>query len=653
MGGKTAWFLVLCLAMVLLLGASVIASEQNDAGSGRDASNEREGAYLLTPGTFTGFLGDDDDEDWYEIYLGRGAIVSVNLAVPETANFDLYLDPSGQQTIVRSTYGAGQDEAIHQCAVGQEAGTCYIRVVLRDGKGEYQLTLGVENQNDAGSGQDVSNEREGAYPLTPGTYSGFLKHFDDVDYYEIEIMKGQILSINLTVPETADFDLFPASYYYYDMPEDPGTGQDEAIQFVPRQSWPRYIRVFRDSGEGEYQLTIEVQNQNDAGSGQDVSNEKGRAYPLTLGPLAGFLMASDNADWYKIDREEGQLLSIDFAVPETATFDLSLYRPHGWPGLRGGGRYSGGTHDKAIHHVAWQSGTWHILVGRHDGEGEYTLTVRGGGHEGDPLSPRLPEPDGVVVPLPRSNPDLASGSGCRGACGSGCPDTCEPQSDMVVYMPDPDNDESYYRISYAGVIRCGTHEGCRWHDWCFDECAKRFDETGDYAVLDDCHLRCSNTVRKRYDDWDAINWALGNGPYDGYLLFSDPPIWEGPFSGSPDLVTYYIVVTTGDKWFAGTDASVFITLFGTDGRTSGEIHLDNPDKNDFESEKNSFFLIEEKETVGDIDHIRIRHDNTGDFAGWYLEKVSVMNMDTSEEWVFTANRWLDEDDGLSAEFSPD
>ena len=64
-----------------------------------------------------------------------------------------------------------------------------------------------------------------------------------------------------------------------------------------------------------------------------------------------------------------------------------------------------------------------------------------------------------------------------------------------------------------------------------------------------------------------------------------------------------------------------------------------------------------RETVGDIDHIRIRHDNTGDFAGWYLYRVRVrvVNTDTYEEWVFTADRWLDEDEAdgrISAEFPP-
>jgi len=63
-GRKTAWFVVLRLAMVLLLGTSVFASEQNDASSGQDASDERQGVYPLTPGT--GFLMSRDKVDWYK-----------------------------------------------------------------------------------------------------------------------------------------------------------------------------------------------------------------------------------------------------------------------------------------------------------------------------------------------------------------------------------------------------------------------------------------------------------------------------------------------------------------------------------------------------------------------------------------------------------
>jgi len=374
MGRKTAWFLVLCLAMVLLLGTSVFASEQDDAGSGQDVGSNVKEACLVKPGSFTGFLGDDDKEDWYKIELERGVIVSVNLAVPETANFDLYLNPPGPRNNAQSTRdGVGQEEAISQYAVGQ-AGTCYIKVVLRDGEGEYELTLDVENQNDAGSGQDASNDRNGASLVKPGAFTGFLGDDDTEDWYEIEDLgQGQILSINLTAPEAAVFslDLYRGgSYYYFDKSLRHAAGQTNAIKYVTGQSGTWCIQVKRSSGEGSYNLTIEAQDQDDAHSGQDASNERKGAYLLKAGTFNGFLADDDKEDWYKIeDLGQGQILSINLTVPETADFDLFPLHPPYMPEHHGTGQ------DEGIQYVPQQIGPLYFRIVRNSGEGEYQLTI--------------------------------------------------------------------------------------------------------------------------------------------------------------------------------------------------------------------------------------------------------------------------------------
>ncbi|MCK4393323.1 PPC domain-containing protein, partial [Candidatus Bipolaricaulota bacterium] len=115
----------------------------------------------------------------------------------------------------------------------------------------------TEEQNDAGSGHDASDERKGALPLLPGTYQGFLEDDDDYDWYSFNADKGQIISLKL-VPQTGDFDLY---LYRGDSGSsvahsNHGTGQEEAIQYVAGQSGTWYIRVKRNSGEGEYTLTV-------------------------------------------------------------------------------------------------------------------------------------------------------------------------------------------------------------------------------------------------------------------------------------------------------------------------------------------------------------------------------------------------------------
>ena len=49
--------------------------------------------------------------------------------------------------------------------------------------------------------------------------------------------------------------------------------------------------------------------------------------------------------------------------------------------------------------------------------------------------------------------------------------------------------------------------------------------------------------------------------------------------------------------------------------------------------------------TGDLTKIRIEHDNSGFGAGWFLEKVEVVNMASNRTWLFPCNQWLDKKRG--------
>ena len=111
------------------------------------------------------------------------------------------------------------------------------------------------------------------------------------------------------------------------------------------------------------------------------------------------------------------------------------------------------------------------------------------------------------------------------------------------------------------------------------------------------------------------------------------------------MATYRITTYTPEIDKAGTNAHVYITLFGALGN-SGERELDNQDQN-FEQGKMDVFSITSQE-LGNLQRIRIRHDGRDSNPGWFLDKIVVHNEDTDREWTFPCNRWLasDEDDGL-------
>ena len=81
---------------------------------------------------------------------------------------------------------------------------------------------------------------------------------------------------------------------------------------------------------------------------------------------------------------------------------------------------------------------------------------------------------------------------------------------------------------------------------------------------------------------------------------------------------YTISTTTADTRGAGTDANVFITVFGKKGRTP-KIQLTNGADN-FERGQTDVFKIKTN-NLDPIQKLRIEHDNSGFGPGWHLDKV--------------------------------
>lgn len=130
--------------------------------------------------------------------------------------------------------------------------------------------------------------------------------------------------------------------------------------------------------------------------------------------------------------------------------------------------------------------------------------------------------------------------------------------------------------------------------------------------------------------------------------------------------TYKVSVMTGDVYGAGTDANVFLTIYGDQGDT-GERKLRKSETNSnkfergsvrarppllpFLSRKNTliktcvFSVQVDKFTIeavdlGQVFKLRIRHDNSMMHADWYLDQVEVVDEDSEEVFLFLCERWL-------------
>lgn len=108
-----------------------------------------------------------------------------------------------------------------------------------------------------------------------------------------------------------------------------------------------------------------------------------------------------------------------------------------------------------------------------------------------------------------------------------------------------------------------------------------------------------------------------------------------------------MIVKTSDIRGAGTDANVFIQLFG-EKNDSGKIPLETSknNKNKFERGNEDIFEVKEAD-IGDLRKVRVGHDGKGPGAGWHLKEIIVDAPKLGKKWRFPCDRWFDkgEDDG--------
>ncbi|CAF4946846.1 unnamed protein product, partial [Rotaria sp. Silwood1] len=113
-----------------------------------------------------------------------------------------------------------------------------------------------------------------------------------------------------------------------------------------------------------------------------------------------------------------------------------------------------------------------------------------------------------------------------------------------------------------------------------------------------------------------------------------------------NMTSYEIIVNTGNKRYSGTDSQVYITLFGNNGKQTGKIHLKNSNNKDpFKRNQADKFRVQ-GEYIGELIKLRIEHDNTGRFPGWFLDRIFLTDLnDPNTKYMATCNKWLAKDEG--------
>uniref|UniRef100_A0A667YRT0 Polycystic kidney disease 1 like 2a n=1 Tax=Myripristis murdjan TaxID=586833 RepID=A0A667YRT0_9TELE len=111
-----------------------------------------------------------------------------------------------------------------------------------------------------------------------------------------------------------------------------------------------------------------------------------------------------------------------------------------------------------------------------------------------------------------------------------------------------------------------------------------------------------------------------------------------------DEYRYILSVSTGHRQGASTSSQVTITLLGTEGDSEPH-HLTNPKTHVFERGGVDMFMLTTPFSLGQLQSIRLWHNNSGRHPDWYVNKVLVQDLQTEQKWHFLCNSWLGIDVG--------
>lgn len=122
---------------------------------------------------------------------------------------------------------------------------------------------------------------------------------------------------------------------------------------------------------------------------------------------------------------------------------------------------------------------------------------------------------------------------------------------------------------------------------------------------------------------------------------------DNPFM--PVNTTYGLVIHTGDKWMAGTDANVTFTLTGKNGFASVTVDTNFHSR----MERNSLnYVTLCSRDLGNLQSITVQRDNKGNAPDWYLDYIIVESFHYGvPNKRANFNRWIDSTSPFTQSFN--
>lgn len=297
--------------------------EQMDANQPGDAPDHYT-ARTITPGKYSGWLGDFDDDDTYNISVPAGNRIDINISVGNESgtllNADLF---SGSITgkWIRDI-SPGTTAALLSFQTSDAYSGFFIFKISHLHYGvidgiSYAFCVNLTPENDAGSGTDVPDSIKDAYSLPgPGTYSGVIMDNDVADMYAVNLTAGQTISYTLTNEGAGKITLTVED------PEKDEIPLKGVHDLAPNRSYTNTFTAgdttggtyyFWLGGACAYTLTYGISSQNDANFTGDAGSTIATARSIRQDTAySGYMNDADKMDYYSFPGERGTKVVISY-----------------------------------------------------------------------------------------------------------------------------------------------------------------------------------------------------------------------------------------------------------------------------------------------------------------------------------------------------
>jgi len=270
-------FAMLLGAMFVTISTVIADSEPNDSF---------QTAEEITVGTYEGHLGETDTQDYYKIQLGSGSIVTITFSADSDWDQDLnFYNPTHDSIFYLLSSGTSEVADTYYFANETAADYWYIMIDSYSGAnsaGDYTFTVSVQNQDDAGTGDDVAEAFKNAFEISTGSeITGHLEDLDDKDMYKVHLASGSIVTITFSADSDWDQDL-----NFYNPTHDSifyllssGTSEVADTYSIPTDIASGYWYIMIDSysgadsdGDYTFEVSIEGENGGDGDTNGDDTN---------------------------------------------------------------------------------------------------------------------------------------------------------------------------------------------------------------------------------------------------------------------------------------------------------------------------------------------------------------------------------------------